>query len=128
MHFRTQVGERKGIRRRRRPDDDVDPMTGRKDILSHDLAQAALQAVAIHRIPPVPRHDDPDPWKTERGSARPKREMTGPYDFPLLLHTPDFCATADALRPRVAQAPLTRRRTWTEAARSGASDPFCAGD
>jgi hypothetical protein len=71
------------------------------------------------------RDDDANSRKAERGSARPDREVPGSYDFPLLLNTPDVSATTDALRPRIAQARFTRRRTWTEAARSGASAPSC---
>jgi hypothetical protein len=63
------------------------------------------------------RDDDADSRKAERGSARPDREVPGPYDFPLLQYASDVRAATDALRPRVTQARFTRRRTWTEASR-----------
>ena len=124
-HLDAKIGEWHSIRAWRRPDDDVQPVFGGKNVLADDLPQPALQSVTIHRRPAVTRYDDADPRKAERGSARPDREVPGSYDFPLLLNTPDVRAATDALRPRIAQARSTRRRTWTEAARSGASAPSC---
>jgi hypothetical protein len=69
----------------------------------------------MHRRLTVAWHDDAHSRKAERGSARPDREVPGPYDFPLLLNPSYVSAATDALRPRVAQARLTLRRTWTEA-------------
>jgi hypothetical protein len=125
VHLGTKVGEACAVGGWSGPDDHVQPTLGSKHILPDDFAEATFQPIAIHRRLPMARNDDAYPWKAERGSARPDGEVPGPYDFPLLLNTPDVCAATDALRPRIPQARLTRRRTWTEAARSGASDPFC---
>ena len=124
-HLDAQIGEGHGIRAWCRSDDDVQPALGWKDILANDFSQPAFQPVSIHRRFAMTRDDDANPRKAERGSARPDREVPGSYDFPLLLYTPDVSAATDALRPRIAQARFTRRRTWTEAVRSGASDPSC---
>lgn len=124
-HLGAKVGVGYSIRAGCRSDDDVHPVVGLEHILANDLPQPALQPVSIHRRFAVTRHDDANPRKAERGSARPDREVPGSYDFPLLLNTPDVSAATDALRPRIAQARFTRRRTWTEAARSGASAPSC---
>jgi hypothetical protein len=115
VHFDAQVGERHGIRSRRCSDDDVETALRRQHILPHDFSQASLQSIAMHRRLTVAWHDDAHSRKAERGSARPDREVPGSYDFPLLLDTLDLCAATDALRPRIAQARVTRRRTWTEA-------------
>jgi hypothetical protein len=128
VHLDAQVGKRYRIRAWRRSDDDVQSLVHGKDILANDLPQPALQPVAIHRRLSVARHNDANPWKAERGSARPNGEVPGSYDFPLLLNTLDVSAATDALRPRIPQARLTRRRTWTEASPSGASAPFCGDD
>ena len=125
IHLCAKVSKRDGICAGRRFDDDVQTMLGWKDILANDFSQSALQPVAIHRGLSMSWHDDAHSRKAERGSARPDREVPGPYDFPLLLDTLDVSAATDALRPRVAQARLTRRRIWTEAAQSGASVPSC---
>jgi hypothetical protein len=121
----ADVGELERVRTRRRPKYHVDSATTAKDFPANDLSQAPFEQVAVHRRAAMSWHDDANPRKAERGSARPDREVPGPYDFPLLLNTSDVRASADALRPRVAQALLTRRRTWTEAAQSAASDPSC---
>ena len=115
VHFDAQVGERYGIRSRRCSDDDVETALCRQHILPHDFAKASLQSIAIHGGLTVAWHDDAHSRKAERGSARPDREVPGSYDFPLLLDALDLCAATDALRPRIAQARFTRRRTWTEA-------------
>jgi len=125
VHLDAKIGEGHAICTGCRSDNDVQPALGWKDILANDLSQPALQPVSIHRRFAMARYYDANPRKAERGSARPDREVPGPYDFPLLLNTSDVSATTDALRPRVAQARFTRRRTWTEAARSGASAPSC---
>lgn len=124
-HFGTEIGEVRAVSGWSSPDDDVQPALGSKHILPDDFAESTFQPIAIHRRLPMARYNDAHPGKAERGSARPDREVPGPYDFPLLLNAPDLRAATDALRPRKTQARLTRRRTWTEAARSGASDPFC---
>ena len=125
VHLSAKVSKRERVSGRRCPKNDVQPEIAGQDILANDLTQAALESVAVHRRSAMARHDDADPRKTERGSARPNREMSGPYDFPLMLNTLDVRASTDALRPRVAQALLTRPRTWTEAAQSAASGPSC---
>jgi hypothetical protein len=109
-------------------DDDIQRHVSWQEILPDDFTQPSLQSVAIHRSVAVARHNDADSWKFERGSARPDREVPGSYNFPLLLDSSDVCAATDALRPREAQARFTRRRTWTEASRSDASDPSCDDD
>ena len=128
VHFGAKVGKRHGIRRGRCLDDDVQSALGGKYILSDDFPQSTLQPVAIDCGTAVARNNDTHSRKGERGSARPDREMPGAYDFPLLLNTPDVSAATDALRPRIPQARFTRRRTWTEASQSGASDPSCDDD
>ena len=128
VHFGAKVGERHGIRRGRCLDDDVESALGGKYILPDDFPQSPLQPVAIDRGSAVARNNDAHSRKGERGSARPHREVPGSYDFPLLLNTPNVSAATDALRPRVPQARFTRRRTWTEASQSGASDPSCVDD
>lgn len=115
LYLGAQVRERRGIRAGRCSDDDVQAARGGQDVLPDDLPQPPFQPVAIHRRLPVARDDDAHSRKVERGSARPDREVPGSYDFPLLLNAPDVCAATDALRPRIAQARFTRRRTWTEA-------------
>jgi hypothetical protein len=117
VHFDAKIGKRNGIRCWRRSNDDVESALRGKHILANDLPEAALQSIAIHRGLPMTGHDEADPRKAERGSARPDREVPGSYDFPLLLDTLDVCAATDALRPRIAQARFTRRRTWTDASR-----------
>lgn len=124
-HLGAKVGEGHSVRAWGRSHDDVQPALGWKDILADDFPQSALQPVSIHRRFAMTRYDDANPRKAERGSARPDREVPASYDFPLLLNTPDVCAATDAMRPRIAQARFTRRRTWTEAAQSGASAPSC---
>ena len=128
VHFGAKVGERHGIRRGRGLDDDVESALGGKYILPDYFPQPPLQPVAIDRGATVARNNDAHSRKGERGSARPNREVPGAYDFPLLLNTPDVSAATDALRPRIPQARFTRRRTWTEASQSGASDPSCVDD
>jgi hypothetical protein len=123
--FRAQVCELHCIRAGSRPDDDVQSAFGWKHILANDFPQATLEPVAIHRRLSMARYNDTNSRKAERGSARPDREVPGSYDFPLLLNTPDVSAATDALRPRIPQARLTLRRTWTEALPSGASAPSC---
>ena len=103
-------------------------MFRRKQVLAHDFAQPALESIAFDRAVSMSRNNDPHPRKRERGSAHPDREMPGSYDFPLYLNSTDVSAASNALRPRVAQARFTRRRTWTEALPSGASAPFCGDD
>ena len=125
VDFGAQVVECHGIRRGRSLDDDVQSALGGKYILPDDFSQSALQLVAIDCRAAVARNYDAHSRKGERGSARPDREVPGAYDFPLLLNTPDVSAATDALRPRIPQARFTRRRTWTEASQSGASDPSC---
>ena len=115
IHFVAEIVERHRIRARCGLDDDVDTALRGQHVLPHDLSQAALQSIAIDCGLTVTRHNDAHSRKTERGSARPDREVPGSYDFPLLLDTLDLCAATDALRPRKAQARFTRRRTWTEA-------------
>ena len=116
-HLGAQIGKGDGIGRRRGPHDDVPSMFRWQYVVANDFAEPTLEPVAIHCRLPMARNNDANPRKTERGSARPDREVPGPYDFPLLLNTPDVCAATDALRPRKAQARFTRRRTWTEASR-----------
>ena len=128
VHFGAQVGERHGVCSGRRFDDDVESALRGKHILPDDFSQPSFQSIAVHGRLSMARHDDANSGKAERGSARPDREVPGSYDFPLLLNASDVCAATDALRPRKAQARVTRRRTWTEASRSGASDPFCDDD
>lgn len=115
IHLEAQVGERNGVCSRRRSNDDVETALRWQHVVPDNLSEAALQAIPVHRRLTVSRHDEAHSGKAERGSARPDREVPGPYDFPLLLDTLDICAATDALRPRVAQARFTRRRTWTEA-------------
>jgi len=117
VHFDAQVGERDGICCRSCSDDDVDTTLRRQHVLPHDFSQSSFQSIAIYCGVTVSWHDDAHSGKAERGSARPDREVPGSYDFPLLLDTLDLCAATDALRPRIAQARFTRRRTWTEASR-----------
>lgn len=114
-HFFAKRVERGGIRSGCAFDDDIQRHIGWQKIVPDNFAQPPFQAVAIHRGVAVARHDDSDPWKIERGSARPDREVPGSYNFPLLLDSPDVCAATDALRCREAQSRFTRRRTWTEA-------------
>ena len=128
VHFDAKIGKRNGVCSWRRSDDDVESAIGGEHVLANDFAKPALQSIAIHRRLPMTGHDDANPRKAERGSARPDREVPGSYDFPLLLDTLDVCAATDALRPRIAQARFTRRRTWTEASQSGASAPSCDDD
>jgi hypothetical protein len=115
VHLDAKIGEGNGIRTWRGSDDDVDSVGRWKKVLSEYFAQPALQSVAVDGGLSVARHDETDSRKIERGSARPERQVPGSYDFPLLLNSPDVCTATDALRPREAQARLTRRRTWTEA-------------
>jgi hypothetical protein len=115
IHLDAQVGKRNSVCSRRRSNDDVEAALRWQHIVPDNFSEAALQSIPIHRRLTVSRHDEAHPGKAERGSARPDREVPGPYDFPLLLDTLDICAATDALRPRIAQARFTRRRTWTEA-------------
>lgn len=117
VHLDAKIGKGHRIGTGRRPHDDVQPAPAGQDVLPNDFAQPALQSVAVHRRLTMPRHDDADSRKAERGSARPDREVPGPYDFPLLQYASDVRAATDALRPRITQARFTRRRTWTEASR-----------
>jgi hypothetical protein len=128
VHLGAEVGEIHGVRAGRGTHDDVQAAIGWQHILPNDFPQATLEPVAVHRRFPVTRYDDANPRKAERGSARPDRKVPGSYGFPLLLNAPDVCAATDALRPRIAQARFTLRRTWTEALPSGASAPFCGAD
>ena len=128
VHLDAKIGKRNGVCSWRRSNDDVESALGGEYVLANDFAKPALQSIAIDRRLSMTRHDDANSRKAERGSARPDREVPGSYDFPLLLDASDVCAATDALRPRKAQARVTRLRTWTEALQSGASAPFCGDD
>jgi hypothetical protein len=125
VHLLAEIGELQRIRTWGRAHDDVEALLRGENILANDFPQAALEPIAIHSRLSMARHNDTNPRKAERGSARPDGEVPGPYDFPLLLNTLYVSAAADALRPRIAQARFTLRRTWTEALPSGASAPSC---
>lgn len=128
VHLRTKGIEWRGIRGWCGFDDDIQRHISWQEIRPDDFAQPPFQSVAVHRSVAMARHDDANPRKVERGSARPDRKMPGSYNFPLLLDSPDVRAATDASRPRVAQARFTRRRIWTEASQSDASDPSCDDD
>lgn len=127
-HFGAKVGKRHGVCSGRRFHDDVDSPIRGQHVLADDFSQTTLQPIAVHCRVSMAGHDDTNSRKAERGSARPDREVPGSYDFPLLLNASDVRAATDALRPRKAQARVTRLRTWTEASQSGASAPFCDDD
>ena len=68
------------------PDRDVDRGTlaeHGKQFRTHELAQPALESIAIHRRVLVPRHDDADPGCGKRGSEDPDVEVYGPNSLPL---------------------------------------------
>lgn len=128
VHLGAQVIEWYRIGGRCRPDNHVQATSGGKHVLANDFTQASFQPIAFDCRSPMTRNNDAHPWKCERGSARPDREVPGTYDFPLFLNTPDVSAATDALRPRIAQARFTRRRTSTGAAPSGGADPSFGAD
>lgn len=55
----------------------------RKQLDSHELAKAALEAISIDRGMLVARHDDPDARELKRGSEDPHVEVRGPNSLPL---------------------------------------------
>jgi hypothetical protein len=114
-HFLAKRVERRGVRDGSGLDDDIQRHCSWQQVLPDDFAQPSFQLVASHCSVAMARHDDPDSWKIERGSARPDRQVPGSYRFPLLLDSPDLCAATDSSCRREAQARFTRRRTWTEA-------------
>ncbi len=71
VHLDAKVGKRYGIGAGCRPDDDVETALGGKEILADDFSQSAFQSVAIHRRLSMSGHDEANPRKAERGSARP---------------------------------------------------------
>jgi hypothetical protein len=71
IHLDAKVGEWYGIRAGCRPDDDVEAAVRGEDVLADDLSQSAFQSVAIDRRLSMSWHDEANPRKAERGSARP---------------------------------------------------------
>jgi hypothetical protein len=85
-HIRLERGPACGICLSSRSDGDVDcgsDAKGREQIHPNELAEPALECVAIHGRVLMARDDDPDARKAERGSEDPGIEMHRPNSLPL---------------------------------------------
>jgi hypothetical protein len=54
-----------------------------QQVQANELAKAALERVPIYHRMLMPRHDDPNTGKPERGSENSRIEVHGPNSLPL---------------------------------------------
>ena len=94
-------------------DDEVHRGEDGEEMQADDLAEAALETVAVDGRRLVPRHDDADPRARarQRGSDGPDLEVPGPDALPL---SPDLLEIGVPRQPPAARkAPRLRRRRRT---------------
>ena len=96
----------------------VGPKAGQK-VESDELAKAPLQAIAIHRRVPMPRHDDANArlYKLGRGGIREHAdvEVSGPDPLPFSTDRFEISSPRQAIRARKDESAVTRQRTCSEA-------------
>ena len=113
-NIHSQCGERRAIRFASSANHDVGCRRGRdswKQRRAHELAQSALQRVAIDGRALMPRHHQPDPRTRERGSGRSDIEMHGPNALPLPNNSLQIVAPRQSSLTREPELALTPRRT-----------------
>ena len=83
----------------------------RQQLDAGELAQPALQSVAIDRGMLMTRHNDPDTRKAKRGSVDPDIEIRGPDTLPLSNDCLYVSAPRETMLARKTEAVVTRLRT-----------------
>ena len=78
---------------------------------SYDLTKTALEAIPIDGVVLMPRHDDTDPGKSERGSEDSHIEMRSPNSLPLANYGLDVSTPRQPIPTRKSKAVVRRLRT-----------------
>ena len=112
--LRTQILERARIRRRQRPNDEIDDGNDRKHFDPYDFAEASFHEVPLHRGMTVSWHDNANASGTQKGSEPPSLELRGADSLPF------FAYRLELFLPRQPRsgwkaATVRRRRTSTAA-------------
>ena len=87
----------------------------RKQLDTHELAQPALEPVAIDRGVSMTRNHDTNSWKCERGSEDAHIEVRGPNSLPLANDGLYVEASRQSIATRKAKTVVTRLRTCSGA-------------
>lgn len=117
-HVRPERIHRGDIRLPARADRDVERRTRaerREQRQPHELAQPALERIAIDRRVLVSRHDDAHTRKLERGSENPCIEVHGPNSPPLSNDGLNVTAPRQSVAARKTKAAVRRPRTCSAA-------------
>jgi hypothetical protein len=76
--------ERRVVRIPLRLDYDIYGGQGSQKLNPNDFAQSPLELIPFDGSMPKLRHDEPNPWMTQRGSERSDLQVFGPNTLPLL--------------------------------------------
>ncbi len=114
--LRAQVFNRNAVRRRQCAHNNIHDGQDREHVDPYDFAEPSFHEVAIHGGTPVARHNDADPWGTQKGSDPPNLELRGSDSLPFFAYRLELFLPRQPRRGRKAMS-LRRRRTSTAASR-----------